>query len=166
MALNDITGLQPTTNGVTNTVVFRYEPTLPSLTPQQQEALMSRRRAATRQYGEVSDTVERETTRANAQAALQRDEIARLQRERSRSGMATLAGRGVARGPMYVNPLQRGLAEEAQRQTTQLEMGLAGTLENLQSALRQADIDRERSLAEIDFQAGGYRSDVNRILGG
>jgi hypothetical protein len=42
---------------------------------------------------------------------------------------------------------------------------LAATLSSLESALRQADIGRERELSQIDFDAMSMRSDLDRLLG-
>jgi hypothetical protein len=151
------------TGGVSQT--FTYPTTLPALTPQQQEALMTRRRLATRGFEETQNVVQREQARAEADTLRQRQEIAREQQLQSRAGMQTLAGRGVARSPMFVNPFQRQLAEGAQRQIGELQSGLGATLASLESALRQAEIGRERELAQIDFDAGSFRSDIDRLLG-
>ena len=157
-------GLNSTsTGGVSQT--FTYPTTLPALTAEQQEALMSRRRLATRGFEETQNVVQREQARAQADTLRQQSDIERAQQSQSREGMQTLAGRGVARGPMFVNPFQRRLAEGAQRQTAELQSGLAATLSSLESALRQADIGRERELSQIDFDAMSMRSDLNRLLG-
>ena len=126
---------------------------------------MSRRRLATRGFEETQNVVQREQARAQADTLRQQSDIERQQQSQSREGMQTLAGRGVARGPMFVNPFQRRLAEGAQRQTAELQSGLAATLSSLESALRQADIGRERELSQIDFDAMSMRSDLDRLLG-
>jgi phosphoribosylamine-glycine ligase len=64
-----------------------------------------------------------------------------------------------------VNPFQRQLAEQTQRQVGELQSGLANTLAQLGSALQQAEINRDRELAQIDFDAVDFRSDVGRLLG-
>ena len=151
------------TGGVSQT--FTYPTTLPALTAEQQEALMSRRRLATRGFEETQNVVQRERDRAQADTLRQQSDIERQQQSQSREGMQTLAGRGVARGPMFVNPFQRRLAEGAQRQTAELQSGLAATLSSLESALRQADLGRERELSQIDFDAMSMRSDLDRLLG-
>lgn len=152
-----------TTNGVTQP--FRYSPTLPALTPQQQRALMERRRLATRSFEETQAVVGRERTRAEAEALRQQGEVDRARELQSRAGMQTLAGRGVGRSPMFVNPFQRQLAEQSQRQVGELQSGLANTLAELGSALQQAEIGRDRELSQIDFDAVDFRSDVGRLLG-
>lgn len=152
-----------TTNGVTQP--FRYSPTLPALTPQQQRALMERRRLATSSFEETQEVVKRERIRAEAEALRQQGEVDRARELQSRAGMQTLAGRGVGRSPIFVNPFQRQLAEQSQRQVGELQSGLANTLAQLGSALRQAEIGRERELAQIDFDAIDFRSDVGRLLG-
>jgi hypothetical protein len=151
------------TGGVSQT--FTYPTTLPALTAEQQEALMTRRRLATRGLEETQNVVQRERDRAQADTLRQQSDIERQQQSQSREGMQTLAGRGVARGPMFVNPFQRRLAEGAQRQTAELQSGLAATLSSLESALRQADLGRERELSQIDFDAMSMRSDLDRLLG-
>ena len=157
---------QTSTNGVTQQNTFRYDSVLPPLTAEQQALLASRRRAATRQFEETEASVARGRARAEAEALRAQTEIARQQQLQSRAGMQTLAGRGVGRSPMFVNPFQRQLAEQSQRAVGQLQSGLADTLAQLESALRQADIGRERELAQIDFDATSMRSDVARLLGG
>ena len=151
------------TGGVSQT--FSYPTVLPPLSAQQQEALMARRRAATRTVEETQAATQRERARAEADAVRQRANIARNQQLQSRAGMQTLAGRGVARSPMLTNPFQRQLAEQSQRQVGELESGLAGTLSQLDAALRQAEIGRERELAQIDFDTATARSDLARLLG-
>ena len=157
---------QTSTNGVTQQSTFNYPAELPALTAEQQAALMSRRRQATRAFGETEASINRQRQRAQAEALRAQGEIERQQQLQSRAGMQTLAGRGVGRSPMFVNPFQRQLAEQSQRAVGQLQSGLADTLAQLESALRQADIARERELAQIDFDAGSFRSDVSRLLGG
>lgn len=146
--------------------VFRYPAELPPLTAEQQALLASRRRAATRQFEETQANVARGRARAEAEALRAQTEIARQQALQSRAGMQTLAGRGVGRSPMFVNPFQRELVTQSQRAVGQLQSGLADTLAQLEGALRQADIGRESELAQIDFDATSMRSDVARLLGG
>ena len=152
-----------TTNGVTQP--FRYSPILPALTPQQQRALMERRRLATRSFEETQGVVGRERIRAEAEALRQQGEVDRARELQARAGMQRLAGRGVGRSPIFVNPFQRQLAEQTQRQVGELQSGLANTLAQLGSALGQAETGRERELAQIDFDAIDFRSDVGRLLG-
>lgn len=156
---------QITTNGVTQQYTFNYGSELPALTAEQQQLLAGRRRLATRQLNEVEDTTRRERARLEADAERRRGIIAEDQTFASREGMQTLAGRGVARAPMFVNPFQRRLATQAQRQIGELESGLAASLANLETALRQAEINREREINQIDFDRASYRSDVGAILG-
>jgi len=158
-------GQQPTTFGVSQQGTFNYPAVLPALTAEQQALLASRRRLATRGFEETQAQVGRERARAEAEATRQRSEVARAQELQSRAGMQSLAGRGVARGPMFVNPFQRQLAEQSQRQVGELQSGLANTLAQLEGALRQSEIARDRELAQIDFDAASFRSDVGRLLG-
>jgi hypothetical protein len=151
------------TGGVSQT--FAYPTTLPALTPQQQEALLTRRRLATRGLEETQALVGRERQRAEADELRRRQDVFRQQEQQSREGMQTLAGRGVARSPMFTNPFQRQLAERSQREVAELQSGLGATLEALEGALRQAEIGRDRELAQIDFDAGSFRSDIDRLLG-
>jgi len=152
------------TGGVSQT--FNYPTVLPALTAAQQEALATRRRLATRGFEETEATITREQARANAEAKRNRALIARNQQLQSREGMQTLAGRGVARSPMFTNPFQRQLAERSQREVGELESGLAGTLASLQSALQRSEIERDREYAQIDFDTATARSNIERLLGG
>lgn len=154
-----------TTNGVTQQYTFNFGSQLPSLTPEQQQLLAGRRRLATRQLSEIEDTTARERVRLEGDAERRRQQIAEDQTFASREGMQTLAGRGVARSPIFVNPFQRRLTTQAQRQIGDLESGLAQSLANLETALRQASLNREREINQIDFDLTSYRSDVGGILG-
>jgi hypothetical protein len=171
LALQDITGsfgptaTQPQSSTGGTSQAFNYPSVLPPLTPDQQSALMNRRRAATSQLEGTEDLVRLQASRAAGDAFRQQGEIGRVQGEQSRAGMQSLAGRGVARSPMFVNPFQRQLVAQAQRQTGELQSGLAGTLANLQAALQQASATRERELSQIDFDEATYRSDIARLLG-
>lgn len=153
----------PSTNGVSQP--FRYSNVLPPLTAAQQRALQERRRLATRSFSETEAQVGRETDRAEGDVLRQQGDLDRARREQSRSGQQTLAGRGVGRSPMFVNPFERRLTESVQRQTAELQSGLAGTLSRLKSVLQQAEITRDREYAQIEFDATDERSDVDRLLG-
>lgn len=159
-------GLNTSTNGITNQSLFQYNATLPPLSPQQQELLASRRRMATRQFGETEATATREMDRARADTRRQQANIERDQQMASREGMATLAGRGVGRSPMFVNPFQRQLAERTQRQTGELQSNLARILANLEGQIRQAGIMRDREYQQIDWDRTSFRSDPSALLGG
>jgi hypothetical protein len=79
--------------------------------------------------------------------------------------MQELAGRGVARSPMYANPFRREVARVQQEQIGLSQQQLAGTLDQLQAALQSARQRRESELAQIAFDEAMARSDVNRLLG-
>lgn len=171
MALPEITGsfgptafeAAPSTGGVYQS--FNFASNLPALTAEQQESLLGRRRAATRGVEQTQALVQREALRAQGDTLRQQRDLARDQARASREGMQTLAGRGVAASPMFVNPFQRQLAERSQRQIGELQSGLAGTLSQLENALRQAEIGRERELSQVDFDALTLRSNIDRLLG-
>lgn len=164
MSLQDL-GQSGSTNGVTQQFTFQFSPALPSLTSEQQALLGSRRRLATRQRDETVNTAQREMTRARGDVERQRGDLQRESQLRQRSGMQTLAGRGVGRSPMFVNPFQRRLAEQTQRQVGELESGLAGILANLEAQIRQAEIGREREINQLDFDRAQFRSDTGALLG-
>ncbi len=151
--------------GVTSTETFNYPPELPALTAEQQALLQNRRRMATRQRDETVNTAQREMTRARGDVERQRGDLQRESQFQARSGMQTLAGRGVGRSPMFVNPFQRRLAEQTQREVGQLESGLAGILANLQAQIRQAEIGREREINQLEFDRTQFRSDTGALLG-
>ena len=161
----DLTRSNTSTGGTTQQGPLNYSATLPALTPQQQELLGQQRRTNTRQFQETSNTLNLERTRAEADAERRRGVIGEDRRMASREGMQTLAGRGVGRSPMFVNPFERRLATQAQRQIGELESGLAGTLAQLDAALRQAAITRDRGNLDLDWQRTSFRSDVPGLLG-
>ena len=151
--------------GVTSTETFNYPPELPALTAEQQALLQNRRRMATRQRDETVNTAQREMDRQRGNVFRQESDLQQQQAVRSREGMQTLAGRGVGRSPMFVNPLQRRLTQETQRQVGELQSGLAGILSNLEAQIRQAEINRERELQQVDWDRTAFRSDINALLG-
>lgn len=144
---------------------FQYPTVLPPLSPEAQRAFEERRRLATQAYQETTAANERQRVAAEAAAVQGRREVARQQGEESRAGMTQLAARGVARSPMFANPFQRGVARVAQQRVGELEMGLAGTLENLRTALQSANTARERELADIEADMLAMRSNVPALLG-
>ena len=157
-------GPQGSTAGVSEGT-FKYPTVLPPLSPEAQRAFAERRRLATRQWEEAQAQEARQRAAAEGAAVQGRRQIGREQAEQSRAGMQTLAGRGTARSPMFVNPFQREVARVAQQRVGELEMGLGQTLENLRTALQQADIDRERELNQIEFDIIAARSNVPYLLG-
>lgn len=169
MSLTDLTragSTQQSTNGVTRTEPFRYPPPLPALSAPVQAALAQRRRAASSEFERAEDLNRLEAQRAEADTQRRQQLLERDRQLESRAGMQTLAGRGVARSPMFVNPFQRRLTEQAQRGTAELQSNLASTLANLRSALQEAEARREREFAQIDFDTATARSDLARILAG
>jgi len=157
-------GPQGSTAGVSQ-LTFQYPSVLPPLSAEAQRAFAERRRAATRALEESRAQVDRQRQQAEAAAVQGRRDIGRQQAEQSRQGMAELAGRGVARSPMFVNPFQRGVARAAQQRVGELEMGLSQTLENLSTALRQAEQSRARELSDIEADIMAARSNVPMLLG-
>lgn len=157
---------QSSTNGVTTTDRFNYPPELPALSAPVQAAMAQRRRAASSEFERFEDFNRLERQRAKGDAQRREAMLERDRQLESRAGMQTLAGRGVGRSPMFVNPFQRRLTEQTQRATAELQSGLASTLANLRAALDSARSQREREFAQIDFDTASARSDLARILGG
>lgn len=157
-------GPQGSTAGVSSGT-FRYSSVLPPLSPEAQRAFAERRRQATAAYERAEQDVARQRQQAEAAAVQGRRQIGQEQAQQSRAGMAELAGRGVARSPMFVNPFQRQVARQAQQRVGELEMGLGQTLENLRLALQDAEAARERELNRIEFDILAARSNVPQLLG-
>ena len=171
MALTDITGtfgpdaftLAPSTGGVSQG--FNRTSKLPPLTAEQQAALMGRRNIATRGAAQTERFIQRERARSEGDTIRKVGEVGRDQSRASRAGMNALAGRGTARGPMFVNPMQRQLAEDAQSRIGEYQSEFAATLANLENALRRAEIDRDREYNQINFDEATMRSDLRRLMG-
>lgn len=157
-------GPQPSTAGV-NTDTFTYPAVLPPLSPEAQAAFLERRRAATRAEEQARATIDRQRQMAEAAAVQGRRQIGEQQQRESLAGLEELAGRGVARSPMFVNPFQRGVARQAQQRIGELESGLSQTLENLGAALQAAENQRARELAQIETDILTARSNVPGLLG-
>ena len=151
-----------------NTVIRQVNPyptALPPLSPEMLAAIEARRAASLRQLQEAEATADSLRQRAeleNIGRLLGIDE--ETARER-RTGMASLASRGVARSPMFANPFRRELARQQQQQIGESTQTLTGTLDQLQAALEAARQRRETELAQIEFDVAQGRSNVGRLLG-
>lgn len=172
---SSLEGLGSTGPGADNTVsggdtVARTTPTpypavLPPLSPEMLKIVEDRRRAANRALAEAEARTESSRTAAELEAAgrlLGFEEAAARQR---RAGMSELAARGVARSPMFANPLRREIARVQQQQIGESQRQLASTLDELQAALEAARQRREQQLSQIAFDEMAARSNVNRLLG-
>lgn len=142
-----------------------YPTTLPPLSPEMLAAIEARRAASTRQLAEAE---------AQAASLRQRAELENVGRmlgieeetgRERRSGLTELAARGVARSPLFANPFRRELARQQQQQIGESQQQLTRTLDQLQSVLQGARQQRERELAQIDFDVAQGRSNVGRLLG-
>lgn len=169
LTLPDSTGQQvdDTGNGgdIVSRAAFNYPTTLPPLSPEMLKAIEERRRLANRELAEA------EVMSEDRRAAAELENVGRLlgideevARQR-RSGMQELAGRGVARSPMYANPFRRELARVQQAQIGESQQQLASTLDQLNVALNAARQRREQQLSQIAFDEAMARSNVNRLLG-
>lgn len=142
-----------------------YPTTLPALSPEMMEAI-ERRRSATVEREQRAETMfEDARLRAEAERILGLRRIGEDVGEVQRQRVSQLAGRGVARSPIFLNPELRRLATVQGRAIGELEAGVASKLEELRGILegeRQA-VTRER--AQIDFDTVFGRSDVGRLLG-
>lgn len=139
--------------------------TLPPLSPEMLAAIEKRRRASLRALQEAETIAEDRRMRAELEDVGRRlgiqEDIARQRRE----GFMELAGRGVARSPMYANPFRRELARVQQEQMAESQQTLASTLDQLQVALNAARQRREQELAQIAFDEVMARSNVQNLLG-
>ena len=150
---------------VARTTPTPYPAVLPPLSPEMLKIIEDRRRAANRALAEAEARTESSRTAAELEAAgrlLGFEEAAARQR---RAGMSELAARGVARSPMFANPLRREIARAQQEQIGESQRQLASTLDELQVALEGARQRREAQLAQIAFDEMAARSNVNRLLG-
>lgn len=145
--------------------VTPYPTTLPPLSPEMLAAIEARRRAANRTLLETEAQAESRRMQAELENVGRLLDIGEQAGRTRRGGMQTLAGRGLARSPMYANPFRREVARVQQQQIGQSQQQLAGTLDQLQFALSAARQNRERELAQIDFDETMARSDVGRLLG-
>jgi hypothetical protein len=102
---------------------------------------------------------------ARTQAALQMVDVERWAQQNELENRRRLAARGVARSPMFANPAQRQVFEQANRAGSEVRMNLNTTLAELDRALRAAESQREAVERELSIEEGVARSDVNRLLG-
>jgi hypothetical protein len=128
-------------------------------------AIEARRAASERQLSEAeaqADSLRQRAEFENLGRLLGFEEEAGRER---RSGLAGLASRGLARSPLFANPFRRELARQQQQQIGESQQQLTRTLDQLNSVLEGARQQRERELAQIDFDEAQARSDVPRLLG-
>ena len=135
------------------------------LSPEVQRQLMQRRYEADEMVRRAAADRDFQGAQATTQAALQMTDIDRWRQQTDLENQRRLAARGVARSPMFANPAQRQVFETANRAATEVRFGLAGTLSELDRALREAESRRQRELSEISLDEGAGRSDVDRLLG-
>jgi hypothetical protein len=141
-------------------------PTTPlPLSPEVERALMQRRYEADESVRRAMAGRDVGESRAATQAALQLTDIERWAEQTELENRRRLAARGVARSPMFANPAQRQVFEQANRAGSEVRFGLANTLSELDRALREAESARAAELANISLDEGAARSDVNRLLG-
>lgn len=135
------------------------------LSPEVQRQLMQRRFEADEMVRRAAADRDFQGAQATTQAALQMTDIDRWQQQTDLENQRRLAARGVARSPMFANPAQRQVFETANRAGTEVRMGLANTLSELDRALREAETRRQRELSEISLDMGEAQSDIGRLLG-
>lgn len=136
-----------------------------SISPELQRILETRRIQADESLERAQADRDLFDTQARQQAALQETNIKRFQQTQNLETQRRLAARGVARSPIFSNPAQREIFETANRAATEVRFGLAGTLSELDRALRQAESRRRSELAEIGFDEAAARSNVGQLLG-
>lgn len=136
-----------------------------SISPELQRILETRRIQADESLERTQADRDFQGAQATTQAALQMTDIDRWQQQTDLKNQRRLAARGVARSPMFANPAQRQVFETANRAGTEVRFGLAGTLSELDRALREAESRRSAELAEISFDEAAARSNVGQLLG-
>lgn len=156
------TGRQTSTAGVSGGG-FSYSHNLPPLSPEMLAALMARRGAATSRFANVESEARRKQQMSEANAIFAKQESDRALSQQRREGMATLAGRGVARAPIFANPLRQQIAQEGARAYAKIEMDLATTIEELRSATERARVERDLEYAQIEFDTAMARSAAGRL---
>lgn len=142
-----------------------YPTVLPPLSPEMLAAIESRRALANRQLAEAearADSLRSQAQLANVGRILGIEE--ETGRER-REGMAELAAKGLARSPMFANPLRREVARQQQERIGESQQTLANTLDQLQATLEAARLRREEQLSQIAFEETQARSNVPRLMG-
>jgi hypothetical protein len=151
------------TFGVSSTA--SYPATLPPLSPEMLAALRQRRRLATREFEETEAYGQRRRQQSEARMNLDLSDLQYETANARREGMNTLAGRGVARSPIFANPFRRRLLEQEQRGESRLRMGLSETLQEIERSIREAAIRRDREYAQIDWDKLMARSNTSALLG-
>ena len=141
-------------------------PTTPlPLSPEVERALMQRRYEADESVRRAMADRDFGEARATTSAALELTDIERWAEQSELANRSRLAARGLARSPLFANPAQRQVFEQANRAGSEVRFGLANTLSELDRALREAESARAAELANISLDEGAARSDVNRLLG-
>lgn len=136
-----------------------------SISPELQRILETRRIQTDQSLEEAQLDRDLFYARAKQQADLQETNIKRFQQTQNLETQRRLAARGVARSPMFSNPAQREIFETANRASGEVRLNLAKTLSDLNTALRKAQSQSQRDLAEINFDEAAARSNVGRLLG-
>lgn len=141
-------------------------PTTPlPLSPEVQRVLGQRRLAADETLARAQEDARLQEAQARVAAGLRLSDVDRQVQQAELATRSQLAARGVARSPMFSNPAQRQIFEQANRASGEVRFTLRNTLSQLEQALREAESARQRELLDIEMEAVTARSDVNRLLG-
>lgn len=135
------------------------------LSPELQRLIGQRRIDADMAYAQAEADRNYGVQAAGTRAALQMTDIDRWAETTDLANRQRLAARGVARSPMFANPAQRQVFEQANRAGGEVRFNLASTLTELDRALRAAATRRQAEYGEIEMDIGDGQSDVNAMLG-
>lgn len=72
--------------------------------------------------------------------------------------MSTLAGRGLARSPMFAGKGQKQLQQDREQQMGEIQSGLTGQLDALSEMVNRARVERDMELARISQDEAQMRS--------
>ena len=135
------------------------------LSPELQRLIGQRRIDADMAYAQAEADRNYGVQAAGTRAALQMTDIDRWAETTDLANRQRLAARGVARSPMFANPAQRQVFEQANRAGGEVRFNLASTLTELDRALRAAATRRQAEYGGIEMDIGDGQSDVNAMLG-
>ena len=136
----------------------QYPTTPRPLNAEELGALAARRSAVDTGYKEAIASQERGEGSARLAAAASRQMLDTSFKRTVNDFMSTMAGRGLARSPMFAGKGQKQLQQDREQQMGEIQSGLTSQLDALSEMVNRARIERDMELARISQDEAQMRS--------
>lgn len=141
-----------------------YSGVAPALSSAQLGAFGERRRIAQEEYEKTLAAVARNDAIYRSDAERQRENQEELATRYIADSTRELAGKGVARAPMFMGRMARAADQDLQMKWGEIDSELGIELSALKSLVDNARSKKETELAKIDQDVASARSNLNAIF--